>query len=109
MLILSRGVGIVNGLLTLPRVYSSLVKMFLLRSSTAEELIDGTDQKVFSNYLITYQIFCVARLLRNTVLWLDQIVASSCQRIILWLPTIYYLWQQLLVIYCNSVIYFISL
>ena len=43
----------VNGLLTLPHVYCSLVKMFLLRSLTAEELIDGVDQKVFSNYLVT--------------------------------------------------------
>ena len=53
MLILSRGVSVINGLLVLPHVYSSLVKMFLLRSSTAEELIDGTDQKVFSNSLFT--------------------------------------------------------
>ena len=64
----------VNGLLTLPHVYRSLVKMFLSRSLTAEELIDGVDQKVFSNYLnnlnylITCQIFCVTRLLRNVVL-----------------------------------------
>ena len=49
MLILNRGDSVVNGLLALPEVYGSLVKMFLLRSSTAEELMDTSDQKVFSN------------------------------------------------------------
>ena len=48
VLLLTRGVSIVSGLLGLPQVYSSLVRMFLLRCTTAEQLADDTDQKVFT-------------------------------------------------------------
>ena len=46
MLILNRGVSIVNGLLALTDVYGCLVRMFLLRCSTAERLTDVDSQKV---------------------------------------------------------------